>query len=354
VRVNQTVFLCTVLLLVLAVGLLRITPKVWPWDWQSKLPIAYEVNRVRPLLNQLDDPANWDRSIALSPDVGVGNALRWRLLPPVVGGALHLSHQQYLYVPWIGWVMLVGSVLYYSKRRILLDWSQVFALGILTVLSSPGYWGIWVVGSFSAWWLWLLVVTVFSGSGAISTGVCVLGPWIDERFVLILPAALLLRWSLDPGSRERRGWYAVAVAPYLLIRGIAVLRGDGAVATQLVIQSEFWPGYWLDVLCGWWQAYRAGWLIILSGLWLVFSAPNSIYRQKVLLGAVLLGYYAAISWLAWDSTSNAAALIPFLIAGSRHPLAKKWVWVLAALNLILPAAIWSGDLRVPLTSYFNR
>jgi len=339
------------LLVVALISFIRITPKVWPWTWQSKVPVAFEVIRVRPLLRQLADPIHWDVGESLTGGGVIDNAMRWRLLAPTVGRMLHLTPLAYLFLPWGGWLLLLGVTVYFSRYQLKLTCFQTGCLGVLVGTSVAAWLSMWTIGTFYAWWCGLLIVTIFTDSPAIAIGCCLLGPWIDERFVFILPVALVVRHHLKGIHAAWPGCLA-ALAPYLLIRLAALLNGDPSIGYQLTMQSAAFYGRAL--LPGWWHGFRAGWLLIAVAL--VAVSKNASPTGRWVLWVMLAGYVIVISFLSWDATQNTAAFAPLLLVGAGCLGAgSRWTLpVLTALNLVLPLAYWSGDLRVPITSFLCR
>ena len=98
----------------------------------------------------------------------------------------------------------------------------------------------------------------FSPSTVAVCAAGLLGPWVDERFLLILPAVACLRWRLRPS----RGWVlalSLSLAPYLLVRLAALLNGDPSVSSHLALLGPALARYVSFVPVGWWFGWRAAW-----------------------------------------------------------------------------------------------
>ena len=330
---------------VLAVGLslLAITPRVIFWKDYSLL--TFETGRRHDLVAQLEDPISWNRG----PNARrTENALSWRLLPPVIGHTLHLPPKVYLGLPWLGLFLLVGTSLHYLRQRGVSPLG-LLAAGVLTGTSAAFFGSSTSLGYFDCLYLLALVVFCFSPSLVLTVASCLLGPWIDEKFLLMLPACFFLRWSWQPSWRWVGG-AALAVLLYSGIRLSAVAAGDSTLARQIAIQGPVFERYWRSLPVAWWYAFRLGWFFIGAGIWLVARQLNR--PARVLMLASLAAGMGAVSFLAWDTTRSIAMVFPFFLAGASAPrLQRALVW-LAILNPFLPAAylITPAAIKVPLTS----
>jgi hypothetical protein len=81
-------------------------------------------------------------------------------------------------------------------------------------------------------WLFLGLLTVsFSQRRWLLCSACLLTPWIDERFFIGFPLALLVRWLDDPQSRTSprdllRGSRREGLQPGLLVLVISMFRSS--------------------------------------------------------------------------------------------------------------------------------
>jgi hypothetical protein len=346
---NDAAFVAGATLLAVFLSLLAITPKLVPWHDQ---PLVYETTKVAPMTDQLADPAGWDRAYLTNPEFNGIQSIRWRLLLPVLGHTLGLSPHVYFTLPWIGAAWLVGLAIHYSRQRGATRWNAL-AVGVLTGTSSAFFSASCAMGYFDPFYLIPLVIVCYTPSPVILLAACVLGPWVDEKFLFMLPVCGLVRWSWKPDPKWV--WLALAgIAPYCLARISALFLGDSSFSRQIEIQSAMFANYAPTLPKAWWYGFRAGWLLILPGLWL--AARTLKPREAALFFTALLAAVGAVSFLAWDTTRSIAMLMPLLLLGLQWPLAARWLPLFAALNLLLPAAyVWCGiPVTVPLTSILQR
>jgi hypothetical protein len=316
-------------------SLYRYPPKSLPC---GLIDINHEGIRVPPLLAQLHDPVHWDRAYAFCMQTGVAHAMRWRMLVPVVCHDLGLSDQQYLWVPWLGSIVLLLAVMHYAWRDSR-DPARIAVAAGLFVTSSAWTSGPWVF-AMDAWYLLPLLAFSLSPSPTVALAACLFGPWVDERFLLALPLCAALR-GVDRRSGWPRGlWPALGALPYCAGRLYAHFTGDPGVGEQIRMQGGCFANFaaWLPV--GWWHGWRAGWLVIAPTLWIVWdSRPafgGALARWAMAIGAACL---LVVYFLAWDSSRSIAVLLPWAVLGASRTRLPAWaLWLFVALNFALPVA----------------
>ncbi len=336
-------------LVAIFLSMLRITPKLVPW---RDHPLVYETTKVEPMLDQLHDPVGWEKKYQGNWDFNGVQTIRWRLLPPALGQVLHLSPHVYLTVPWVALAVLVALVIHHALRFGATPWGAG-ALGVLVGTSSAFFSASCAVGYFDPLYLIALVVVCCSPSHLALLGACLLGPWVDEKFLFMLPACCAARWAWQPDRQWL--WRVVAgIAPYILVRLAALGMGDGSLRQQVAMQGAMFPTYAPALPKGWWYGFRAGWVILLAGVWLVGRTLDR--RTAAFFVVALLAAIASVSFLAWDTTRSIAMLLPFLVLGVQAKWAGRVLVALAVVNLLLPAAyVWCGSpVTVPLTSLLLR
>ena len=295
--------------------------------------------RVPSLLAQLHDPVHWDHNFEYAwAQRSLTHALAWRLVIPVVCHDLGLTDLEYLWVPWIGALALLGAVAWYAWQATR-EIERVVLVLAFFVTASAWSSSVGVLGCMDSWYLLALLGFCFSRSPVVGLMACLCGPWIDERFLLALPLCAALR------CEEKRWWLPVlGILPYLAIRLAAVAAGDDSVGGHLQLVSAPLGRFALWLPIGWWHGWRAGWVVVAAGL-VLFWWPRRT-TQVWLLAAGMLGL-AATGLLAWDSSRSIAVLLPWLIVGASRYRGPSWpLWLLAAVNFIVPAAfvtaVWSG------------
>jgi hypothetical protein len=340
-------------------SLLRFAPRVWFGNYTRYSMATTEGTRAPLLLAQLRNPVHWDRLDWLGTNqvdsvLANGNALRWRLLPPVVGRLLYLPPTLYLALPWAGVAALLGLVALYGYRETR-DVTSAVALVSLATTSAPYFVGTgWL--SFDPFYVVGLVAFCLSPSTAVMLAACALAPWLDERFLLMLPACACARWALYP-DRRRQLWAVAAILPYVAARLAALAMGDTSVATQVRFQTVGLADelrYCATYLpLGLFEGFRAGWPVLFAGAALLWSRCAG-RAERLALGAAALAGLGATFFLAWDSSRSSAVFLPLLVLGCNVVWARRALPWLALANLALPAAHVYGDAFVPLHSVLSR
>jgi hypothetical protein len=319
-----------------------------------------EAARVPLLLAQLRDPVHWDRldwagTTTVDQLVANGNALRWRLLLPVAGHLLRLPPAAYLGLAWAGALWLQAAAAYYG-HRLTRDVRATVALVALIATSSTFFVATGWLGQFDAFYVLGLVVFCLSPSTVMLAAACALAPWVDERFLLLLPACACARWALYPDRRSQL-WSVAAILPYVAAHVAAMAMGDGSVVTQVHFQTVDAASqlrYCVTYLpLGILEGFRAGWIVVAAGAMLVWSRCGGRAERAGLAVAALTGLGATF-FLAWDSSRSAAVFTPLLVLGCGRSWARRALPWLALLNLVLPAAHVYGDAFMPLHSFLAR
>jgi len=311
--------------------------RVAPQDWRLNSQNMQQVARVPALLAQLKNPVGWDSGRITNSSRE--NALRWRLLPPVVAGQLGLGPEAYLQAARWGALILLMAAGWYAGTA-----GRGAAVVMLTATSSAWLWAWHCVGQFDWIYLLLLLWASFSPLKNLILLAGLAGPWVDERFILALPAVWWLRRRLNLSGGV---WALPGLLPYLLARTVACAGGDLSVVHQIRLQAaqlsaEYW-WHWLPV--GWLMGWRMGWLLLAAAA-TVAVGRGWLRRDPALLTAATLGF-GAVTFLAWDSTRSAAMLLPFTVAAARK-LPAFSLPLLAISNLALPAILWMNSLAIPL------
>lgn len=320
----------------LLLSLCFFSPKFQLWDFS--LEGAYETTRARTFLAQCEDPF----APALEP------AMQWRLLPPLVCHGLHLPAPWSLAVPWVGCVAFLASVHTVLRRRGFTRRDALLATALLSTTSAvlvPTMW----LGMNDAWAWTALLFVAFGRTGWSVLLPGLLGPWVDERFVIGLPLACGLRVCLSPsledhGSATLRSYLRVLGGAGLTLIPYAGLRLALGAQTGFDPSERFLSKHLGEFLTwvpwaplGAWMALRAGWLAALYG------ALGLRRHCSSLVPWLALGTLAIMVPLAADLSRSAAIVFPLMLAGldlfrRREPRRlAPWLAFLLAANLVLPA-----------------
>ena len=322
------------------------TPGLAPWAFRLGSGSIEEI-RAPQYLRQLADPL-----------AAVDPALRWRLLLPAVGHFLHLSPRAFLCLPYVGIFALMFAVCWYSFRLTGKRSAAIMATGLVATSSvffvSTGW-----IGTMDAFYVLALVVFSFTPSTALATVCCAVGPWIDERFVLVIPIYAILRLARFQDVRR----LVIAVAPvggYLLVRlaALCFAHESGTISAQVSLQLSFIGRYLPYIPLGWWWGFRAGWFVVVLGMMTAFTMLPAISR--VALSLALIAGLSLVVFFAGDTSRSIAVLVPFVVIGSTFALPispalrRALGIIIVAGNLIAPAAYMVSDATVGLRSFLCR
>ena len=231
----------------------------------------------------------------------------------------------YLVLPHIGCLLVLWLMGALTYRR-LGHWCSAFVItAIFTALPWFFVSSSWLT-HFDSWFMLGLLVAAFVRSRTALAAMCLLMPWIDERFVLCLPATMAVR-AVALGQIERRAWaelrgdVAVAFAaslPYPAIRAVSWLVGDANSSTYVRNHWAELPTVpWYRFLDGFWSGYRVAWLLIVLGT--ILAARRVGWRIAVALGLVEFGTAVCGLFIAWDMSRSMMMIGPMLIL-------SMWLW----------------------------
>jgi hypothetical protein len=153
--------------------------------------------------------------------------VRWRLLFPLVGHVLHLPPALVLVLSPAGCI-LVLSLLIDSAHGRGIPWLECALLGVVVGATSWFFVATGWLGYFDSWLVLGLFAVSFGPRWTVLSA-CLLTPWVDERFVIGFPLAMLVRWLDNPrggmSPRDLARWFPrEGVTPAVLVLIIATLR----------------------------------------------------------------------------------------------------------------------------------
>jgi len=322
------------------------------WSRVPEFTAWIEVRRAATLVQQLEHP--------LAPIADpIHRVLRWRLLFPVVGHALHLPPAAVLALPLIGaWLALawMGAIV----RRA--GYPALATFGVMLVLGSAG-WFFASTGWLAYFDSWLLLALLAASRGpAWSVWLaCLLAPWVDERFVIGLPLALLVRnaaWLAPtaPAGAVRPPlaagtWPAIALtAGFVALRvWLAGRAGSPSLGGYLGAQQAFAVGVPRQLL-GLWESLRAGWFfVVIGGVLLARSTRGGLRIGSVALSVATLVVGFGI---ANDLSRSMVVLVPLAVEGVCRsvtlPRIRTMVAGLAVAGVALPARHVVTDFVLPI------
>jgi hypothetical protein len=307
------------------------------WARAPEMGGMLEVRRGAAVLQQIDHPG---------AEIGdtLHAAIQWRLLFPVIGRVLHLPPALFFALADAGCVLVLAFIITVLRRR---GASFGFA-GLAGIVLGAGSWyftSVCWLGYFDAWVVLGLLFVGFSEATWPGWLACLWAPWVDERFVLALPLALLCRWLQRAAAGKSLDWKrelglpaALAVA-FVAVR-LGILSGKTAAGATVggYLNGLDTSGATVGRMgLGIWEGLRMGWLAVIAAL--VFLAR----KRALLLGAMVVVLVAVGLGTAQDFSrsimlvSPAALLGAVLAAGSEGTFPRWLPRAAAVLALVLPA-----------------
>lgn len=300
---------------------------------QSYFAGRYHYPRTDDFLAQCKDPMRRDLE---------STTVQWRLLVPLVCKVLRLPGKTVLVVPWLGAVAVVGYVAVLFRRR-LNDWRFV-AGGTLLFATTAGVLSTTRSLGLNDAWVWLAIFTVAFGRAPWAVPVaCLLGPWVDERFLIGFPLAWLVgRFERGKTWDWRATREALWLLPYAAIR-LWLGRHDEAAHLASHLALAIYVPQIITLLpmlpLGWWMGLRAAWLPVAYACW---TTPPG---RRLLGAATLLFTVVNTIGLSYDLSRSIAIVVPVAFLGCfeyarREPnSAPRILFALGIANLFIPAVI---------------
>ena len=245
-----------------------------------------EFDRAIPSLAQLDDPA---QPITHT----YHKVLAWRLLFPLVGHYLRVSHDVFLALPHVGCLLALWLSAWLTYERLRRWWPTFYATALLAALPWFFVSCSWLT-YFDSWLILGLLAAAFVPSRWALGAACLATPWIEEHFVLALPVTMTVRATalgqIETGNRQdmlRDLATVIATSvPYLMIRLVAWLDGDVYSSWYLAVHMrEVRKIPFQRFVDGLWSGYRVAWLIVCALP--ALAAPHIGWRWAVTLGGIL-------------------------------------------------------------------
>ena len=239
--------------------------------------------------------------------------------------------------------------------------AAVLGFGLSAGATAPFFTSMGWLGYYDSLLALALLAVAFSPARPLVLAACLLAPWIDERFVIGLPLALLVRLLAAPGLPLRDWLRREALAPLALAFAYALLRLSlgGSAGSQTTGESlaQFVFGQPLPALqrlAGAWAGLRLGWFLAALALFAAFR-PASGLRPGLGTALALTSLLTALISLhtALDLSRSTVLLLPLLplgwLAASRLLPSSRlstFSLALAFLSLSLPAHHVFGRVRL--------
>lgn len=344
-----------------------------------------EVNRAMATLQKIESPF---QSIEYPP--GQNTEITWRMLFPLLGHYLHIPRLLFLALPHLGCLLVLGLVAYLVCRQTGDRW---FALGTAILMGTSSWFFVstgWLA-YFDSWYVLGLLVVGFVPTRSALIIAAVLTPWVDERFVIAIPIALLVR-ALD--FKNLQQWNPVRyrtevlivlglIIPYLgfrlastfygvnhasvfshlriveeqrLLRLAALADEHPAMVTIHVAHLPILSFVPLNLLESHWGGLRAVWLFCGCCVWFAWSAGR--WKWGTITVLTIVGCELILMVLAPDFSRNVSTLLPVallgvLVLGRLQPSGRKeWLYLALAFNLLTPASHGFNCWRQPIYNLY--
>ena len=277
-------------------------------------------------------------------------AIRWRLLFPVLAHVLQLPAVVLFGCAPLG-ALLTLAFLIGVLRRGGLGFAAAGLAALILGATSWFFTSVSWLGYFDSWLVLALLVAAFAENRRLVWAACLLAPWVDERFVLAAPLALLCRhvWlgrpapAGNPAPLGRRELIvpAVLLGAFVIIR-LGFLSGPASAGTSI-------PGYfasfnftavpWSRLLFGAWSGLRAAWFFVGAAAWLCWQERRSgLWMAAATLTLLVAGLGTAQDLSRAMMLELPAALLGILLAASARALWLPWALRIGAgAALLLPA-----------------
>ncbi len=295
--------------------------------------------------------------------------VRWRLLVPAVARGLRLPDWVTLGLAHLGCLALVGALAILGRSLApAASGPAVFGFCLTAGATAPFFTSMGWLGYYDSLLALGLLAVAFAPGRALVVAACLLTPWVDERFILGLPLALLIRLLCSPEAPLRAWLRHEALAPLALAGVYTLLRltlgGSGGSQTVSQYLGQFVFGYPLDGLqriAGAWAGLRLGWILALLALAACFL-PAAGLRPRLgpALAATALVTALVALHTALDLSRSTVLLLPLLplgwLAAARLLPPQRLTLLsltLASLSLALPAHHVFGKASLPVENSFK-
>jgi tetratricopeptide (TPR) repeat protein len=358
-RLHSIYFLALVSIGVALIITFCFCPRYVLWRGVVFTPACYtaEAGRAHSTIEQIKDPfapvqRDSDRVIA------------WRILLPLIWYSLSLPISVYLILPHLGCLATLGLIAYLVHQRTG-DRRQTLLATIVMGASTWFFVSSGWLTYFDSWVIGGLILLTFSNARWLLAVLCLVIPWIDERFLMAVPLCLVARSVVVVGT-ERRSLKTLVIdaaailIPCLVYPGLRIwLMSKGVSQTELngYARDNFTLAQWLSVSPfryaeGAWAGVRAAWVYIGLLLWLLWS--ERLRLQGLLLAAVLVVTVFIALLVAGDLDRSVSIVAPLALLGilelaRQKPdvLRKTLPWVAGA-SLLLPASHVLTGFKTPI------
>jgi len=329
------------------------------WSRVPELQGMLEVRRGASVLLQMAHPGS------PIPDQLHG-AIQWRLLFPVLGRLLHLSPLMLFALAPVGSVLVLGFIITVLRRRSV-GFPEAAMAAVILGSASWYFASLCWLGYFDSWLVLGLLVVAFAERRWPVWLACVWAPWVDERFVVAVPLALLCRYlfrtcvSRPPAARF--WWVREFAVPAGLTIAFVFVRlgllsgqsGQNATVAGYLGGLSLREVPWTRVLQGVWEGLRLSWFFVVAAV--ILSWPQR--GRAVALAAMIVAVMGVGLGTAQDLSRSMMLIMPAGLFGAILVFAAAPRWLPVVLRvcaggaLLLPAHLVMSDRVNPISGLFH-
>jgi hypothetical protein len=307
------------------------------WARVPEMSGMIEVRRGAAVLQQVQNPG---AEIADK----LHAAIQWRLLFPAIAHVLSLPPAILFGLADVGCVIVLAFIVTVLRRR---GASFGFA-ALAAIVLGAGSWyftSVCWLGYFDAWLVLGLLFVAFAEAEWPVWAACVWAPWVDERFVLALPLALVCRWLQRTAAGKSIAWkkeigVPAAIAGAFVVVRLGLLGGKSSAGATI---GGYFSGLENSgasagrIALGIWEGLRVGWIAVGAAcLWL--ARDRAVILAVMVVGLVVVGIGTAQDFSRAMMLVAPAAMLGAVLAIERVEKFPRWLpGVSAGLSLVLPA-----------------
>jgi hypothetical protein len=342
-RLPYALYLAWVVVVAAAITLSFFAPRVFLWyGIDQNIPefvTSPDLNRGLAAWEQVQDPFREDFKATNRP-------LRWRMLFPLLAHYLHFSRKAFFAIPFVGCIAALAVIAHVLARQTKNRWAALLG----TTLAAGCSWFFTSTGwlSYNDSWI-IAALTAVAGlrSRFVLVFCCAATPWIEERFLFVLPLALALRPFVFREARLIRDGLidvivaAVGAAPYLAVRLAAYWQGSDRATSGALFEAGQGNVNYAFVLEGAFMGLRGLGLFAAAFAWFAPQVRPKWFAVPTVLLAI--GLFTLSLFIAGDLSRSASAFVPVGIVGlilsyRAAPIRCERIlpWIVA-INCLLPA-----------------
>lgn len=276
------------------------------WSRVPEMGALIEVRRGVSVLEQVAQPG----APLVDP---IHRAIQWRLLFPLLARTLNLPSPLLFSLAHLGCLVVLGYIVAVLRRRGM-AWRDTALATLVAGAASWFFTSTGWLGYFDSWLALALLIVAFAQHRWAVWAACVWAPWVDERFVVALPLALVCRYvavelltesaatprtaaplpagasktgvsALHPTAGAPGFSWTFDVAPAAALAAIFVSvrlglladrSGAGATVAGYFADQDFLNAPAWRIALGVWEGLRTGWLFVAAAIVLLWRRRAEI------------------------------------------------------------------------------